>query len=191
LRDDAPASSAFIRPDFRSPKYRFHFLTHSIRPLTRSRSPFPRRKQKRLKLKLHPAGRRFAECWKNISRAGATATVRRVHRSQWRSGKVCRLWAHFGQWRIVADANFSSEPTPNWVRTFCLIYWIARLIDWLVGEAFNVVTLFGGNPENAGSSPAGRKIFAAAQFVGWLFFVPPRRAINTFKVNGESRATSG
>jgi hypothetical protein len=34
---------------------------------------------------------------KNNSRAGATATVRRAHRSQWRSGKSCQISARFGQ----------------------------------------------------------------------------------------------
>jgi len=38
-----------------------------------------------------------------------------------------------------------------------------RFIDLLVGKAFNVVTLFGGNPETARRSSIGRVIIALGQ----------------------------
>jgi hypothetical protein len=38
------------------------------------------------------------------------------------------------------------------------------VIDWLIGEAFNVVTIFGGDPETARGSRVGRIIFSIGKF---------------------------
>jgi len=52
-------------------------------------------------------------------------------------------------------------------------FWVARLIDWLVGDAFNIVTLFGGDPETARNSHIGCIIFAVGKFIVWLIGLTP------------------
>ena len=70
-----------------------------------------------------------------------------------------------------AIGKYQSDQRQSWVRTFNPFYWLALFIDWLIGEAFNVVTIFGGTPQNARNSALGRKIIAAARFIGWLIAV--------------------
>jgi hypothetical protein len=68
-----------------------------------------------------------------------------------------------------AIGKYQADRFKSWVRTFNPLYWFGRLIDWLIGEAFNIVRLFGRNPETARRSPTGRKIFAIGQFIVWAF----------------------
>ena len=63
---------------------------------------------------------------------------------------VDRLWLSLQAPSDVVDeaiGKYQADQLKSWVRTFCPLYWLGLSIDWLVGEAFNVVTLFGGNPE--------------------------------------------
>jgi hypothetical protein len=66
-----------------------------------------------------------------------------------------------------AIGKYQADQRGSWVRTFCPLYWFGRLIDWLVGKAFNVVKLFGGNPQAARNSPVGHTVFAIGIFLGW------------------------
>ena len=81
------------RHGFRSPKFRFHCLTLSTRPSTRSRSRFPQRKQKRSRLKLRHARRGSGSCFPNIDRARAMVNSTQARRSQSRSRKSLPTFA--------------------------------------------------------------------------------------------------
>jgi hypothetical protein len=48
-----------------------------------------------------------------------------------------------------AIGKYQADQRRSRIRTFNPLYWFGRLIDWPVGKAFNIVTLFGGNPETA------------------------------------------
>jgi len=71
---------------------------------------------------------------------------------------------------VVEEAigKYQADQRRSWIRTFDPLYWFGRLVDWLVGNAFNVVTLFGANPETARRSSIGRSIIALGKFVGWI-----------------------
>jgi hypothetical protein len=67
-----------------------------------------------------------------------------------------------------AIGKYQTDQRASWVRTFNPLYWLGRLIDWLIGKAFNVVSLFGGNPRAARNSPVGRTVFAIGTFLAWF-----------------------
>jgi hypothetical protein len=84
---------------------------------------------------------------------------------------VERLWLSFQAPSDVVDeaiGKYQSDQRRSWIRTFNPFYWISRLIDWLISEAFNVVKIFGGNPETARASQLGRVINAFGQFIAWI-----------------------
>jgi hypothetical protein len=66
---------------------------------------------------------------------------------------------------------YQADQTRSWIRTCNPFFWLARLIDWLVGEAFNVVALFGYNPEAARLSPIGRFVFVVGKFIVEFFIL--------------------
>jgi hypothetical protein len=67
-----------------------------------------------------------------------------------------------------AIGKYQSDQRRSWIRTFNPLYWFGRIVDRLLSEAFNVVTIFGGNPETARGSWIGRILFVIAQFGTWL-----------------------
>jgi hypothetical protein len=71
---------------------------------------------------------------------------------------------------VVEEAigKYQADQFKSWVRTFNPFYWVGRLINWLIGEAFNVVALVGANPQTARNSPAGHIIFAIGTFLAWV-----------------------
>jgi hypothetical protein len=66
-----------------------------------------------------------------------------------------------------AIGQYQSDQRRSLVRTFNPFYWLGRLIDWLIDEAFNVVALFGGNPQTARNSSIGRTVIAIGTFLAW------------------------
>ena len=68
-----------------------------------------------------------------------------------------------------AIGKYQSDQRGSWIRTFCPLYWIGHGIDWLVSEAFNIVRIFGGNPETARGFPgwSRRSRFRTIHRVDW------------------------
>jgi hypothetical protein len=66
---------------------------------------------------------------------------------------------------------YQADQSYSWIRTCNPFFWLGRLIDWLVGGAFNVVALFGGNPQAARNSPTGRFIFGVGKIICGLIFL--------------------
>jgi hypothetical protein len=66
-----------------------------------------------------------------------------------------------------AIGKYQADQRRSRIRTFNPLHWFGRLIDWLVGKAFNIVTLFGGNPETARRSSIGR-INNRSRTIYWL-----------------------
>jgi hypothetical protein len=61
-----------------------------------------------------------------------------------------------------ATGRYLGDQLQSWFRTFNPFYWVGRVIDWLVGEAFNIVRLLvatlkpiGVPPPAARYSPLG------------------------------------
>jgi hypothetical protein len=71
---------------------------------------------------------------------------------------------------VVEEAigKYEADQRRSLGRTRNPLYWIGRGIDRLVSEAFNVVKIFGGNPETARRSRVGRVIVTSGQFIGWI-----------------------
>ena len=67
-----------------------------------------------------------------------------------------------------AIGKYQADQRGGWIRTFNPVYWIGRLIEWLIGLAFNVVRLFGRNPQTARNSRVGRTISAIGKFLAWV-----------------------
>jgi hypothetical protein len=81
-----------------------------------------------------------------------------------------KLWVSYrAPSDVVEDAigKYQTDQCQSWIRTFNPFYWFGRLVEWLIGEAFNVVALFGGNPQTARNSSIGRIVFAVGTFLAW------------------------
>jgi hypothetical protein len=65
---------------------------------------------------------------------------------------------------------YQADRNRSWIRTCNPFFWMGRFVDWFVGGAFNVVTLFGGDPEVARNSRVGRSLFSAGKLI-FEFFV--------------------
>ena len=74
---------------------------------------------------------------------------------------------------VVEEAigKYQTNQVKSWIRTFNPLHWLGVLIDWLVGKAFSVVKLFGGDPQTARNSRIGRSISVAGKFIAGCIFL--------------------
>jgi hypothetical protein len=67
-----------------------------------------------------------------------------------------------------AIGKYLADQRGSWVRIFNPFHWFGRMIDWIVWGAFNVVALFGGNPQAARSSQTGHIVEAIGKLLLWF-----------------------